>query len=305
MTPGTLIEFSAWIQTWMCFDYNNCDYGHVSDQPSDMHLRIGIDPTGGTVPTSTNIIWSPEAPAFDHWTYFSVRSTALSNTVTMFTHSRPEWSYAHNNNDVYLDDANLVVIGPLPAEFSSIQPAQPELAQPTTVQVSSYYLYTNTALMITDPHSGQVIPTGSAVFGSAPYVWTWQFTPTVSGAHVLTFTANQLTTPLTTTVVVTSTASVYSAPPAPPIGVPVTVQARTYYPYANGTLALTDPEGAALTPDYWGQTGEPPFVWTWAFTPVITGTHIYTFTANGLEVPGRGLVFVGGYAIYLPVIFKQ
>jgi hypothetical protein len=136
-------------------------------------------------------------------------------------------------------------------------------------------------------------------------VWTWQFTPTVSGAHVLTFIADQLTTPLTTTVIVTSVASVYAAPPAPPTGVLVTMQARTYYPYVNGSLALTDPEGMALAPDYEGQTGGPPFVWTWAFTPVITGTHIYTFIANGLEVPGRGFVFVGGYAVYLPVISKQ
>jgi len=49
----------------------------------------------------------------------------------------------------------------------------------------------------------------------------------------------------------------------------------------------------------------PPYVWTWIGTPVITGTHVYTFTADGLDVPARGLVFAGGNAVYLPVIFKQ
>jgi len=46
-------------------------------------------------------------------------------------------------------------------------------------------------------------------------------------------------------------------------------------------------------------------VWTWIGTPIITGTHVYTFTADGLDVPARGLVFAGGNAVYLPVIFKQ
>lgn len=110
VTPGTLIEFSAWIQTWMCYHYPNCDGGQLSDFPSDMHVRIGIDPSGGTVPTSTTIIWSAEAPAFDQWTHFSVQARALTHTVTVFTHSRPVWDWARNNNDVYIDDAALVVV---------------------------------------------------------------------------------------------------------------------------------------------------------------------------------------------------
>jgi len=46
-------------------------------------------------------------------------------------------------------------------------------------------------------------------------------------------------------------------------------------------------------------------VWTWIGTPVITGTHVYTLTADGLDMPARGLVFAGGSAVYLPVIFEQ
>ncbi len=48
-----------------------------------------------------------------------------------------------------------------------------------------------------------------------------------------------------------------------------------------------------------------PYVWTWIGTPVITGTHVYTFTADGLDAPTRGLVFARGSAVYLPVIFGQ
>lgn len=394
ITPGAQVEFSAWIQTWMCFNFDDCAYGRVSDQPSDMHLRIGIDPTGGTVPTSTNIIWSPEAPAFDQWTYFSVRAVAQASTVTVFTHSRPEWGWARKNNDVYLDDANLVVLTPS-AEFSLIQPAQPELGQVTTVQATSSFADLAPTLAITDPRSMPMAPTGGAKSGSGPYTWTWQFTPTVSGTHTLvlsatallapvtstlravavahlmaqpstawlsqtvtvrasayylypshrltvtapggsqiatsddgiisgglythtwrfasivtgthpiTFTADGLDTLVTTTVNVTSVAGVHSLPPAPPINTPVTIQAWAYYPYANVALTLTDPQGAAFTPAFVGRTGDSPFVWEWRFTPVITGTHVYTFSAAMLDVPARGLIFAGGHAIYLPLIFRQ
>jgi len=62
---------------------------------------------------------------------------------------------------------------------------------------------------------------------------------------------------------------------------------------------------AGCSPYALGQSSGPPYVWTWIGTPVITGTHVYTFTADGLDVPARGLVFAGGSAVYLPVIFKQ
>jgi len=391
IVPGSLVEFSAWIQTWMCFNYDDCNDGRTSDQPSDMHIRVGIDPTGGTVPTSTNIIWSPEVPAFDQWTLFSVRARAQSSTVTVFTHSRPEWDYARANNDVYLDDASLVVVAP-PASFA-IQPPQPELGQVTTVQVQANDAYANTVLAITDPNSVPIAPVGGIMSGSGPFVWTWQFTPTVPGTHTLSFSANtlpvpvtsivravaavrltvqpltallsqtvmirasayyvypsqQLTVtdpggaaititdegitdaythtwgfaslvtgthritftaglldaPLTANVNVSSTAIVDVFPRVPPVGTPVDIRAVAYYPYTGAAVALVDPQGQALEPDFLGRSDDTPFAWTWTFTPAITGTHILTFTANGLDAPIHRLVFAGGQAVYLPIALRQ
>jgi len=395
VVPGSLLEFSAWFETWMCFDYSQCDYGRVSDAPGDMHLRIGIDPTGGTVPTSTNVIWSPEAPAFDHWVKFSVQANALSDVVTVFTHSRAEWAYAHPNNDVYLDDASLIVVGP-PADFS-IQPSQPELGQATTVQVTSPEPFANVALAVTDPTNAPVVASGGSMTGAGtgPYTWAWQFTPTVSGTyqlafsadglpapvtstvraiaaahltvqpstawlsqtvtiqasayydypsqhltvtdplgnpitptddgktgtaallhtwrmaslvtgtHLITFSADLLPAPVTAQVNVASLAGVDAYPVVPPVGTTVSFWAFAYYPYPNVAMASTDPQGGALPLTYLGQSSGPPYVWTWIGTPVITGTHVYTFTADGLDMPARGLVFAGGSAVYMPVIFKQ
>jgi hypothetical protein len=94
----------------MCFDFTRCNGGLHSDFPSDMHLRVGIDPTGGTDPFSPNVVWSVEAPAWDTWAHFQVQAIAQSNTITVFTHSHPEWDWARANNDVYIDDATLVIV---------------------------------------------------------------------------------------------------------------------------------------------------------------------------------------------------
>jgi LysM repeat protein len=48
---------------------------------------------------------------------------AKNDTVTVFTHSRPDWSWARLNNDVYLDDASLAVVNTAPV----YQPVSPEV----------------------------------------------------------------------------------------------------------------------------------------------------------------------------------
>ena len=109
ITPGSRLSFSVYMKAWMCSSYVQCNGGLHSDAPTDMHLRIGIAPTGGTNPLGQDVIWSPESSAWDTWAHFQVETVALSNTVTIFTHSRAEWDYARMNNDVYIDDARLVV----------------------------------------------------------------------------------------------------------------------------------------------------------------------------------------------------
>jgi LysM repeat protein len=96
----------------MCADPDQCGKdGAHSDSPSDMHLRVGIDPLGGTDPFTPTVVWSAERPAWDKWVQFQVETIAISDTVTVFTHSRADWEWARINNDVYVDDASLVIVG--------------------------------------------------------------------------------------------------------------------------------------------------------------------------------------------------
>lgn len=112
--PGRWYEFSVWMQTWMCYNYDLCNGGRRSDEPTTMHLRVGLDPTGGMDPIAASVIWGPEGDSFDVWSLFSVRAQAQGSKMTMFTRAWPDWGGGHLrlNNNVYLDDADLKPIDP-------------------------------------------------------------------------------------------------------------------------------------------------------------------------------------------------
>jgi LysM repeat protein len=137
--PGARVRFSIWMLAWMCFEPSQCGKnGSRSDAPSDMHLRVGIDPLGGTNPFTPTVVWSVEQPAWDKFVQFQVETVAISDTVTVFTHSRPDWDWARNNNDVYLDDASLVIVGAYttPTATATLTP-QTAARQATTLRTST------------------------------------------------------------------------------------------------------------------------------------------------------------------------
>jgi len=127
VTVASPITFSAYLQAWQCFDFSQCSKGQRSDKPTAMHLKVGIDPTGGTVITATSVVWSPEGDAHridkaapDIWRLFTVSAVPKSRRVTVFISTRVDWSlpsadfpalydgnYARMNNDLYIDDAKL------------------------------------------------------------------------------------------------------------------------------------------------------------------------------------------------------
>ena len=104
ITPGSIVQFSVYLQAWS----TNENIG-PSQFTQNMNLRIGIDPYGGTNAFSPNVIWSDPGNSFDTWTLYSMQATAQGSSVTVFTRSTPYWGVQHN--DVYIDDASLVVVG--------------------------------------------------------------------------------------------------------------------------------------------------------------------------------------------------
>jgi hypothetical protein len=116
VTPGMWLRFSAWMQAWQCYDWNECCHHRpscISDDPASMGLRVGIDPAGGVDPAAATVVWSAPGEAFDAWREFSVATAAQAPTVTVFVRSDARFDYARVNNDVYVDDASLVQAWPV------------------------------------------------------------------------------------------------------------------------------------------------------------------------------------------------
>lgn len=103
VTSGQRLRFSVYMMGWS----TNADYGNSGGQQS-MGMQVGIDPTGGANPFSSNVVWSTVSDVYDAWGLYTVEAVARGSSVTVFTRSRPIYPLQHN--DIYVDDASLVVI---------------------------------------------------------------------------------------------------------------------------------------------------------------------------------------------------
>jgi hypothetical protein len=107
--PGATLLLVAWAHAWSSSDHDP----YTSVNPSPMNLRVGIDPTGGLDPHSPDIVWSAPRQYIDSWGELRVQATARAAHVTVYLSSHPD--YANKHNDVYWDDARLLLVArPLP-----------------------------------------------------------------------------------------------------------------------------------------------------------------------------------------------
>ena len=151
---GSKLKFELWVLTWSCDreDKGNCG-GATSGDPSSMHVRIGIDPTGGGDIYSSAIVWSPEQNAYDAWHHFEVEAVARNSTVTVYVYSNPE--FCSQDNNVYVDDASLVVVSPPPT--ATRRPTSTPTATPLATDTP---LPTNTPVATATPVATQTpLPT--------------------------------------------------------------------------------------------------------------------------------------------------
>jgi hypothetical protein len=119
--PGMALRFSVYMHAWSATKLNGKEPNpHFSFGQTGMHMKIGIDPTGGVDPWSSNVVWSEEKDAYDKFDRYEVQAVARANKVTVFTHSRPENPMEHN--DVYVDDADLVYLGGGPGAAVIVNP---------------------------------------------------------------------------------------------------------------------------------------------------------------------------------------
>jgi hypothetical protein len=143
VSPGTKVRFTVWAHAWSNHkDPNRPDEfphpddprwsegagfapffgleGTLSDKPNEAGLDnftfwVGIDPTGGTDPFASTVVWGSGANIYNTYAQVpAVETTAAAETVTVFTRAKTKYPFKHN--DAYWDDARLTVVEsqPLP-----------------------------------------------------------------------------------------------------------------------------------------------------------------------------------------------
>ncbi len=144
VTPGQTYRFSVWVQVWSSLEDNALE----SVSPANPRLQVGIEPNGIAVPGLAwppgSVIWSFEAPmdqAIDGWAYMSVDAVAQNETITVYLRTSPD--FANKHNDIYIDDAQLILVSdappppPLPtATVPTVEAAEPT-SSPTAAAASA------------------------------------------------------------------------------------------------------------------------------------------------------------------------
>jgi LysM repeat protein len=165
--PGSTVRFGVYMHAWSSniemSESNPATF--LSSGQTSMHMKIGIDPSGGDDPWSPNVVWSPERDTYDAWGYYEVRAVAQSDKVTVFTHSMPDKGMKHN--DVYVDDAELVVVEGATAFSPPAAPNSAAAPQPAPDVPVAPAAPAPTALPRPDGALVHIVQSGDTVFGLA------------------------------------------------------------------------------------------------------------------------------------------
>lgn len=140
VTPGTTLRFTVYAYVWS----STFDNVNLSEGDGDVLVSVGIDPTGGTNGQSAAIVWSTPVEQYDAYNAYTVQAAAASSAVTVFVRTTVGVPVKHNN--IYLDDASLVVIGSAPTVPTATATRQPPTA-------------TNTPVLIVTPPAPTATPT--------------------------------------------------------------------------------------------------------------------------------------------------
>jgi LysM repeat protein len=165
--PGSTLRFSAWMHAWSTNEDGREEFleTYRSTGQTSMHMKVGIDPCGGEDPWSPSVVWSSEHDTYDQYGYYEVRATAQCDKVTVFTHSMPNKAMKHN--DVYVDDAELVVIDGAGMAAPVPVPPQPGNPAPQTSSSVVNAVPAPTALPRPDGAIVHVVKAGDTIFGLA------------------------------------------------------------------------------------------------------------------------------------------
>ena len=169
LTVGANYRFSiyAWVWSSIGQDWD------ISEQPGNVSVRVGIDPSGGTDGASEDIVWSTTAVfLYNAYYQYSVIAAAESATITVFVESTVGEPVA--NNYIYLEDAvlepatqNVVVVDSTPTsetneDLAGEDEATPTLAPTSTATAAQDATATDQPTATEIPPTATLVPTDTA-----------------------------------------------------------------------------------------------------------------------------------------------
>jgi LysM repeat protein len=180
ITKGTQLRFGAYIYVWS----STFDDPNKSEDPGQVVVEVGIDPTGGTDGSSTNIVWSAPSIQYDAYNEYAVTASATNSTVTVWIRSTV--STPVKNSNLYVDDASLVVstgtgpsatnttVASVPTNTTVPPTATKTLVPPTATSVPPTNTPTNVPTVVIPPSatSAEGQPTVSITDTSVPTATT-------------------------------------------------------------------------------------------------------------------------------------
>lgn len=155
VTTGSQITFTTYVYVWS----SSFDDVNKSELDGGVVIQVGIDPTGGTDASSTNIVWSQPSVQYDAYNQYTVTASSQGTAVTVFVRSTV--STPVKNTSIYIDDASLTLAssGSATATSSPIPlPSATNTQPPTPTQQVEATSTTDTSVV---PSSTPVPPTAT------------------------------------------------------------------------------------------------------------------------------------------------
>jgi len=122
-TAGRSYLFSAWVSTY-ARENGALKYDVWQDRNRLIYARLGIDPTGGTVPTNATVQWTPRMYSHGRYSNFAKSAIAQGSSLTVFIHMKGDLNYGNDNWHLFgVDDCVLSSEEPLPTEAFDSLPA--------------------------------------------------------------------------------------------------------------------------------------------------------------------------------------
>lgn len=190
--PGNSYEFSAEGQAWSSEDPAPA----TQLEASDVHMQVGIDPTGGLDPNSPLIVWSDRAEPLCRWETLRVQCNAEANIVTVYVKSAP--TLPKRQQTIFWRQAQLRPIGQHKRSLNIVgtgdthiilDPERPKPGDELSIDVRSVREHSFVNLIVKKPPNGKITAVtfeGNTVDGDH-HIWHYGFEPDQDGLYEFRF----------------------------------------------------------------------------------------------------------------------